>query len=168
MAAKLAGPPISVDKINDSDNTHNTVDSRLCDEEKDSVARVPRGGKTAQYYREYRARKKAEREKEKLEMIAGSQTKKRKTGTEYQRARKKDSTFAVPSISAGASITTDESTVVNSPITAGTSTRVDGLQKRDDYAAYSLPQRRDRTTFLVKVPSFRLCFILHFMCIINL
>ncbi|XP_039969054.1 uncharacterized protein LOC120780884 [Bactrocera tryoni] len=89
MAAKLAGPPTNVDKINDSDNTHNTADSRLCYAEKDSVARVSRGGKTVQYYREYRARKKAEREKEKLEMIAGSQTKKRKIAAEYHRARKK-------------------------------------------------------------------------------
>ena len=51
-------------------------------------------------------------------MIAGSQTKKGKKAAEYQKARKKDSTFAVPSISARASITTDESTIVNSPITA--------------------------------------------------
>ncbi|XP_050326566.1 uncharacterized protein LOC126757028 isoform X1 [Bactrocera neohumeralis] len=106
--------------MSDSDNTHNTADSRLCNAEKDSAACVSRGGKTAQYYREYRARKKAEREKEKLEMMAGSQSRKRKTAAEYQRAR-------VPSISAGASITTDVSTVVNSPITAGSSTRVDGL-----------------------------------------
>ncbi|XP_049302688.1 uncharacterized protein LOC105233358 isoform X3 [Bactrocera dorsalis] len=113
-----AGPPIDVDKINDSDNTHNSTDSRLCGAEKDGVARVSRGGKTPQYYREYRARKKAEREKEKFEMIAGSQTKKRKTAAKYQRARKKDSTSAISSISAGAPIITDESTIVNSPITA--------------------------------------------------
>ncbi|XP_028893958.2 uncharacterized protein LOC105208875 isoform X3 [Zeugodacus cucurbitae] len=96
MATRSRQRNESTNKISDSDNMHNTADSRLCDAGKDSTARVSRGGKTAQYYRKYRARKKAEREKEKLEIIADSQSS-QSTAVEYPReyrTRKKDSTLA--------------------------------------------------------------------------
>ncbi|XP_061727375.1 uncharacterized protein LOC133532636 [Cydia pomonella] len=112
-------------------------------------SRGPRG-KNAQYYRDYRARKRAEQEKELLNRTsdpstiadsstinAGSATlKKRKSAAEYQReyrARKKakrdniliDSLAVIPSISTGGFTTTHQSTIVDQLTTAGPSTSSD-------------------------------------------
>lgn len=109
-------------------------------------SRGPRG-KNAQYYRDYRARKRAEQEKESLNRtsdpsttadsstinVAGSVTsKKRKSAAEYQReyrARKKakrdniliDSLAVIPSTSTGGFTTTHQSTIVDQLTTAGPS-----------------------------------------------
>ncbi|XP_063217172.1 uncharacterized protein LOC134527977 isoform X5 [Bacillus rossius redtenbacheri] len=109
-------------------------------------SRGPRG-KNAQYYRDYRARKRAEQEKDSLNRtsdpsttadsstinVAGSVTsKKRKSAAEYQReyrVRKKakrdniiiDSLAVIPSISTGGFTTTHQSTIVDQLTTAGPS-----------------------------------------------
>lgn len=106
-------------------------------------SRGPRG-KNAQYYRDYRARKRAEEEKESLNRtsdpfttadsstinVAGSvASKKRKSAAEYQReyrARKKakrdniliDSLAVIPSTSTGGFTTTHQSTIVDKQTTA--------------------------------------------------
>ncbi|GBP42723.1 Zinc finger protein 62 homolog [Eumeta japonica] len=127
-------------------------------------------GKNAQYYRDYRARKRAEQEKESLNRIndpsttadsstinvAGSvKAKKRKSAAEYQReyrARKKakrnniliDSLPAVPSTSTGGFTITHQSTRVDRLTTAGPSINppmTAGLSTNSDIG-FAKPTRR--------------------------
>ncbi|XP_063217171.1 uncharacterized protein LOC134527977 isoform X4 [Bacillus rossius redtenbacheri] len=130
-------------------NNNNVIHSGRDDEATTSTSTGSRGprGKNAQYYRDYRARKRAEQEKDSLNRtsdpsttadsstinVAGSVTsKKRKSAAEYQReyrVRKKakrdniiiDSLAVIPSISTGGFTTTHQSTIVDQLTTAGPS-----------------------------------------------
>ncbi|XP_071036881.1 uncharacterized protein [Parasteatoda tepidariorum] len=138
---------------NESNPTDNATVLRLCqgrdDEATTSTSTGSRGprGKNAQYYRDYRARKRAEQEKESLNRtsdpsttadsstihVSGSVTsRKRKSAAEYQREyreRKKAkrdniliySLAVIPSISTGGFTTTHQSTIVDQLTTAGPS-----------------------------------------------
>ncbi|XP_061384831.1 uncharacterized protein LOC133320419 [Danaus plexippus] len=121
--------------------TDNVADLKLCqgrvDEATTSTSTGLRGPrrKTAQYYRDYRARKRAEQEKESLYRTSDPSTtaafrKKRKSAAEYQReyrARQKakrnnmliDSSAVIPSPSTGGLTSTHQSTTVDQLTTTG-------------------------------------------------